>query len=330
MFDAESNLNPASLYAATSVTAGFVFTPEWRRWQTEAGSATVKQTRFPLVHVTGPIPRSPWTLSVSLGNYADRDHQLATVDTIDIRGQPVGVFDTVTSLGGLNDLRFAASYIRGRSVFGAGFHVITGSTRLDARRSFSDSTFLPSAQRAELSYGGIGLSLGVIHQVSRRLTVAALVRSDRRAEVDLDSAPAYHVDLPYTFGGGLLYQASPKLALAGQAVFRTWSGANSDIQREGGIGARNSIELSLGGEFLANPRRPYRRPIRFGLRYAELPFPLTRGETAREFAIAAGSGVRFASDRAGLDVTLEHAWRGQRGGFRERAFQITVGLSVRP
>jgi hypothetical protein len=39
--------------------------------------------------------------------------------------------------------------------------------------------------------------------------------------------------------------------------------------------------------------------------------------------------VRFAQDRAGIDLSVEHFWR-SAGDFKERAFVISVGVGVRP
>ena len=50
------------------------------------------------------------------------------------------------------------------------------------------------------------------------------------------------------------------------------------------------------------PAGPTRRPIRFGARYGTLPFALVPGEQPHEFGVSLGSGVRFAQERAGIDL----------------------------
>jgi len=97
----------------------------------------------------------------------------------------------------------------------------------------------------------------------------------------------------------------------------------------GGTGARNTVEAAVGAEYAADPKRPYRRPIRLGAHYATLPFPLVPGQQGREFGVSAGSGVRFAQQRAGLDLTLEHVWRSE-GVYSENGFILSLGISVRP
>jgi hypothetical protein len=39
--------------------------------------------------------------------------------------------------------------------------------------------------------------------------------------------------------------------------------------------------------------------------------------------------MRFAQQRAGIDLSLEHLWRSE-GLYSERAFIVSLGVSVRP
>jgi hypothetical protein len=39
--------------------------------------------------------------------------------------------------------------------------------------------------------------------------------------------------------------------------------------------------------------------------------------------------VRFAQERAGVDLAVEHLWR-SAGDFKERGFVISLGVAVRP
>lgn len=331
LFDPESELNPAAIATQTAVTAGFVLAPSRRHWETPAGTASLRETRFPLIYVGGPIPGSRIGFGISIASYADRDFRLASIDTVNIRGQDIGVTDTLSSLGGMSEIRLATGFQVGKATgIGGGFHFVTGSSRMDARRHFADTSFAPLRQTAELAYHGVGFSLGITHQLTPAVRLAAMVRSDTKAKVDLDSSRAYTVDLPFTFAGAAQIRTSSRLTVALAGTYRTWSGANSDLQRQGAPGARNTLELSAGGEFLRNVRRPSRLPIRLGVRYAELPFPVAVGARPKEFSISAGSGTRFAQERGGVDFTLEQAWRSENSTHKERAFTLILGLSIRP
>ncbi len=330
MFDAESGLNPAALSGLAVMTASFNGTQSFRTAENPAGSESLRDSRFPHVAFGGPVRGTPLVVGVSYSTYANRDFSVATTDTVVLRDVLVPVSDTLSSRGGLSDLRLAAAYkLRDRSVVGGSFHIVTGSNRMESHRTFSDDQYLPVEQSAELSYAGVGASVGAVQQVGESLWVAAIARSDGKVIVDRDSARVSQVDLPYTLGLGVRWKPSPRLDLATHGIFHTWSGANSDLLASGGTGADNTFEASLGGEYIGDPRRPYRRPIRFGARYATLPFPLEPGVQPKELGVSLGSGVRFAQGRAGIDLAVEHLWR-SAGDFKERGFVISVGVGVRP
>jgi hypothetical protein len=330
-FDGESSVSPASLAFLGRLTATFTVLGDYRRTSTPAGEASIRNPRFPQFLVGGPIRRFPLTLGLSYSNYTTRDYSLAFPATVILRGEPVGVTDTIESRGGINDFRLAAAYRLGqRWVVGAGAHIITGSNRVEVRRTFADTLYSPSRQRAELSYAGFGVSIGVLGQFGDVLMVSAMARSDGRATLDRDSTEIAKVDLPITVGGAARLRVTPKLHVAGQALYRNWSTANDDLVALGGTGAANTLEASGGIEFTPDPRRAYKRPIRLGFRYAELPFPLTPGAAASEYGVSVGSGLSFAADRAVIGVSVERAWRDQGDAFSETAWIVTAGVTVRP
>jgi hypothetical protein len=331
LFDGASDLNPAAIAGLPSLTIGLVSSPGWRRWETPAGDAKLQETRFPLMFASGPIPGSRLSVGVSIGSYADRDYKLATRDTIVFRGVPVGVKDTVSSLGGLNQLRLAIGYRRSeRTQFGAAVYWITGSHRMVAKRVFADSLYLPLRQSAEMAYGGFGVTAGVTHRLSRTLELAGTVRMDSKASADRDSTPVYNVDLPWSLSAGMLWHASRRLTVGALGAFRTWGSADADVKAAGGIGTRDTWEASLGTELATNRRRPTSLPLRLGFRYAELPFLLHAGEQPREMGISFGTGARFAQDRAGIDAAIEWSRRKEAAGFSERTFQLVLGLTISP
>jgi hypothetical protein len=329
MFDPGSALNPASLGGAQTLTATFTGLQDFRTVENPSGTASLRDNRFPLVSVAGPTRRVPLVLGLSYSNYADRDFSFATVDTLDPQGTPVQVFDTLSSRGGISDFRIAGAYQLSQTILGGGLHILTGSNRLESRRSFHEGSYLPLTEKAEVSYAGVGASLGLIHHLGSRLSVALLARTDGHLDVDKDSTRVGQIDLPYTVGMAARVEFSPRMSLAGQGVYRTWSASNSDLLSTGAVGSENTIDLSFGGEFLPDVRRPSRRPLRFGGHYATLPFLLEVGQQPTEVGVAAGTGMSFAQDRGGIDLALEYLWR-SAGEFKERVFQLSLGVSVRP
>jgi hypothetical protein len=331
LFDGESGLNPAALGRVSALGADFTSLQDFRHVENPAGSASVREARFPFISIVGPVKRYPAVLGLSFANYTSRDFTLATVDTLPLRDVPVAVFDTLSSRGSLSDLRAAGAYrIHDDWLIGVGFHVITGSARMRFHRVFADSTNYQSLnQGSELSYAGVGLDLGLIRNFGPGFSLAATVRSDGHVNVDKDSLRAGTINLPYSFGFGLRWRARPKLELASQVLMHTWSGANNDLLAQGGLGSDNNYEASFGLEYTPNLRRPARRPLRLGVRYGTLPFLIDAGEQPKEFGISAGTGIRFAQERAGVDLGLEHVWR-SAGAFKERTFLLNLGVTVRP
>jgi hypothetical protein len=73
----------------------------------------------------------------------------------------------------------------------------------------------------------------------------------------------------------------------------------------------------------------------FGAHYTRLPFPIVAGERPSEFGVALGSGTRFLDPRtrrevAGLDLALERVWRREGASYREGAWLVTFGVTIKP
>ena len=55
LFDPESSLNPAALGAVPTLTSVFVGAQSFRHTENPAGTASLRDTRFPLLSVAGPV-----------------------------------------------------------------------------------------------------------------------------------------------------------------------------------------------------------------------------------------------------------------------------------
>lgn len=335
LFDSGSSENPAALADIFALTATFTGMENFRSSTGPSGTLSGRDMRFPQITVAGPVGHRPFAFGVSYSNYTDRDFSVATTSALELGGVPVSSFDTLTSRGGLNDLRVGVAY-RGPSAwnFGLAFHLVTGSARTELRRGFSDTAYTPVFQTAEISYAGIGVSAGVVHTMGR-LSVAAMARTDGSANVDRDSTRVSRIGLPVSLGAGIRYHAGARLDLSAQGLYRGWSAADSALVAGGGTGASNTASMAAGGEYVTDLRRPYRRPIRFGARYARLPFPVVAGGRPSEFGISLGTGTRFLDSRtrrevAGVDLSLEHVWRREGTSYRERAWLVSVGVTIKP
>ena len=331
LFDLESSLNPASIGGVAQFTALITTTQNFRTSRNPFGSSSGRDARFPQMIAAGPIGGTSLAASLSVSGYTDRSFALGTQDSIDLRGQRIAVFDTMSSRGGLTDFRGATAWrVNSNLVLGLGVHAITGTNRVENRRTFSDPTYNPAIERADLSYLGLGVSGGFTWRVGPRLTVAGLYRNDGHLNVERDTSRIGKTDLPQTMSLGVRLQPSLKLGFAGSYTRRNWSTADQDLKSQGGVGANNVYEVAGGIELLRDPKNPSRGPWRLGAHYSTLPFPLIVGKQPHQFGISAGTGFRFTQGRGGFDFAVEQLWRSDGGDFKERATVVTLGISIRP
>jgi len=341
LFDGESSLNPAALATFTTATALFTSSGDWRSTTNPSGTLSTRDTRFPQMLVGGPIPNHPIAIGVSYSLYADRDFTVVSDGSASPRGTPVVVHDTLSSRGGIDDVRFAASWsVNKQLAVGAALHLFTGSNRLASRRYWEDTTYLAPQETAELSYGAVGGSVGFVWQPLPLLQVAGTFLHAGSLTIERDSTGNGQVQIPRTIVGrvpmpttvsaGLRLAPSRRLALSLSGTMSNWSVADSSLVAQGSPGARNSHTVSAGLEFFRDKHHPLKYPLRVGVRYSSLPFLLVPGAQPNEFSVAIGTGRRFAQDRGGFDLAIERVWRAGGTGYSESATLVTIGISVRP
>lgn len=330
LFDGESSLNPAALWSLSLATTSVTSSQSWRTSINPGGEGTARDNRFPQFLIGGPIPKTPLSIGISYSTYADRDFTIATSGTASPRGVPIGVIDTLSATGGINDLRVALAWgISPKLQVGAAVHALTGSNRLASRRVWEDTTYLATRQTSELDYLGFGVSVGAVIRPVAGVALAGTIRRDGTMDIRRDSLPTTSIELPWTLSGGMRVALGPRLDVAAHVSTRDWSVANDGLVGEGAVGARNTIEYSAGLEYVRNARRRDQLPLRIGIRSAQLPFLLAQGSQPKELGISVGTALRFANNLAGVDLALERVRRTQGDAYRENAWLFSVGVSVR-
>jgi hypothetical protein len=336
MFDFESSLNPASIAGLRTLHSLGTATSNWRNSDTPAGSGFGRDTRFGQIQAAGPLHINEVgevrvNASVSLSSYLDRNYGLASQDSITLRGERLGILDSLTSQGGMSDLRLAVSWSPGAAwIVGVGAHLLTGSARVYSVRVIESELYDPIRDVREVSYLSYGFSGGVTFLMSPRVALAGIARVDAPTRIDRDTEKVGEVSLPVTLGVGARVALHPRFVASGHFLHRGWGNADAGIKDLGGLGAQNSRELAAGIEWAINRRDVSKWPVRLGLHQATLPFMLEQDGQGKETGISAGTGLRLgAGGRGGLDLSLEHIWRSEGSQLRERAFQVTLGISIR-
>ncbi len=328
-FDPGSVLNPATTAAFRRLSITASIGTNIRSYEAlGVGADGLTQTRSTFGQLAGWIRGTPVSFGLSFYPYAERTYHLITADSVVIRGETVAVSDRISSDGAVSDVGGTLAYsISRRFSVGAAFHLLTGSTRAEARRSFDNDDYQDAIESVQLGFNGIGVSVGFMAALHPRLTIAGSFRTDDDLETIADSVPFSRIELPMTASGGILLIPHRMVQWATSVTYQSWSDANPSLQQSGGANAFDTWEVGTGVEIGGVPNTtPV--PIRLGFRYAQLPFSPDDDQPS-EIGVSIGTGLGFAGDRATFNFSAERLHR-KGGGAEERAWILTLSLTARP
>jgi len=316
-FDAFSPLTDAVLADVRRMSASMTSGTSWRSVDASGTQSSLKSTRFPALVIAGPVTRRI-VVGGGFTTYLDRSFGVVIHDTINLRGVQQPITDEITSDGAISDLRIAvAARLHSRLALGVGLHRITGSTRVNAKRSFADTlNYRTSTARDEVAYGGTGGSASLLFDVTSDVRVAGWFRADSKLRADVGGHTVAENDLPLMYGAGVQWRAGAQATVAGNVTWRNWGAVQSIAN------AHDTFNWSLGAE-IGSPASPFR----FGLRGGQLPFGV--GKTPTEVGFSGGLGRQFSGGRGRLDIGLERLQRSGTG-LNERVWTFLLGLTVRP
>jgi len=325
-FDPVTPLNPASLDANIRSALYVQYEPEFRRVTTEGGSARTTTSRFPLIGGSMRVGDRV-ALAVTASTFLDRTWRTTLDTTRIIDGEEVETHESFSSLGSISDLRLGGSYAVGPALrVGLGLHGFTGEHRLRVSGSFGDSVEL-NLQDDVISFGGMALSAGAMLRLGSTLSVAGSVRKGGALRARDGDDVIASARVPDRYGAGVRYNGIAGTTLAANLEWTGWT-ALGDL-----VSARSHVfdgfDAGVGAD-VAGPRFGSRIiTMRGGLRWRTLPFGLADTEV-KELGLSLGAGVPLARERASLDVGVLHARRSAGDEARERAWSLSVGVSVRP
>lgn len=332
--DPQSPVNPAALVNVRRPVVFLQYAPEFRRVVTanEAERSTV--IRFPLIGAAMPVGQRS-VVSLTATTMVDRSWRSRHTGIQQIGDDQVEFVDGYSATGAINEVRLAASRALSSTVaLGLGGHLITGESRLDLSRAFTDTMFTGFSQRTVVGYSGAGASAGIAWWPSQLLQVALSGRIGGTLRAYLGDSVTAEGKVPNRASFGAQYAGIAGTLIAARAGWEGWS-ALTEVSPEQ-LPAVDAWDFSVGVETRGPTVLGGPMPLRAGLRRRDLPFqaplpPETGGFTAvRENAVSFGTGLLLAAQRASVDITALRASRSGHPTVRESGWSLIVGLTVRP
>lgn len=313
-FDPGSPLADAALADLHAPTASAMQAGSWRNDVNAAGNTWLQTTRFPVFMLGGPLSRH-LVIGASFSTYLDQTYDAQTRDSTVIRGVTQPYNNSISSNGGVADVRLAAALRIGtRLAVGLGLHALTGSTLQTATRTYDDTLdYEEIVQSGIVTYDGFGASASAIFRLAPAAAVAVFARQDGKLHANAGDTLVASTDLPKTYGGAVLLTPIQGVRLAGSVEWQTWSQA--------GAGAFNTLGWSAGLEI------GQAIPIRLGLSGGQLPFgPGSSAPTESGFSF--GTGHTLAHGHGTLDFGLEYLSR-NGSGLQEHVWTFLTGMTIR-
>jgi hypothetical protein len=333
--DFMSPLNPAALLNFGVTTLYFQADPEYRRVTVGGADARTSVARFPLI-AGGFAIGSRWAGGVAFSTLADRTWSTTLQSIEQIGGDTASATSTYRSEGAINDARVGVAYAPLSWMrVGVGLHAISGRNRVVVERDFADTNFAFFRDTSTISYGGNAVSAGLEARIPRIASFALSLRKGGRmsAESSAGDSVIGRAHVPDRIGISAAYIGITGSTIAIRASQDRWS------QLEGlgssRVQPRDTWDIGVGGD-IAGPRFGNRVVmLRAGARWRDLPFAVVGGDgsadvRAKERALSAGVGTLFANGRAGFDLGVTRASRSADVDASERAWILSVGLTVRP
>lgn len=331
--DAISTLNPAALGEWTRASLYVQYEPEFRQVTGAAKSDRATLIRFPLF--AGALPVGERTIvGLSASTLLDRSWATQSTGTQRFDSLSVKYTDNFQSLGSITDLRLGLSRaVQRRLRLGVGLHAITGQNRLATARTFDagQTAFAPFVQSTNITYTGSAMSLGMTWRPVAAIELAASAKRGGTLTASTNDTTIGKGRVPDRAGAGVRVEVATGTAVYARAE-RVWWSRLTPLSRNGGAGnAVGADSWGFGAGVEGRGPVLFSRPVqlRLGGDRRTLPF-LAAGKQVTELVYGGGFGMPLAFGRSTLDVAVQRAARDANIAVKERAWTLSVGLTVRP
>ncbi len=333
--DPVSTLNPTSILDFGRTFAAFQYDPEFRRVSAGAASQNNTIARFPVVAVGAPFARRRAMFVVSASTLLDRTFSTTFADTARFVDGPVPATGRVESAGSIADVRLGVAYAVSRVLrVGVSGHLLTGENRLVSVREFTDTTrFQNRNDSTTIDYTGSAVTLGAELAPVRGVRLAGSYRRGGSMRTNGGDTVISRANAPDRAGVSLRVDRVPGAAIAVSYARTSWTRMRG--LGTGALEVNDASDVSAGVEATGPRIGDVPVLLRVGARRRGLPFGVG-GATVRETSFGGGAGLPLGGGRALADVAVLRALRSPVdgppavGGVRERAWLLSVGLTVRP
>jgi len=325
--DPLSPVNPASIAALGTRLIFFQIEPEFRSVTTNNGTERTTTARYP--NVFGALPIQGLVVSLGSSTLLDRTSTTVFNTTQTLSTNEVVPITTRFKVdGAMDDVRLAAGWAPASWLrVGLGAHAITGHNLVSITQSFADSSsFASFTQQRILGFSGAAVSAGV-QFVSKSINAAFSARRGGNLDLTNEDTVLSKAKVPNRFGASIAYTGIANSAISIRTSRDDWSSLRG--LGTPGLDPVDAWDTSIGAD-IAGPRLGDRIVfLRGGFRTRTLPFTAAENRV-KENSVTGGLGTAFAGNRVLMDVAVIRASRSAALEASERAWTVSLGISVRP
>jgi len=330
-------LNPAnlSLITTTRFDGSFLFE------QTDISIFNVEGKRADAIlnsfQLTFPV-KSSFSFAFGLQPYSTTAYDYTSLINND-------GFEAVQSVSGAGSLQRGFLNLGGKinniiSV-GVGTDFYFGRVKKTWRLTYLDSQFFPTADENQSFLSGIGVHLGMLARLHKKLYVGAVYYS--AATINIENKAVFNFGketdivtkdekLPEIFGMGASFIPNNNLQIAFDYMVQASKENEQDVltgrQKHNARKIGFGIAVQPSTKLLSSPLK--RLIYNFGFTASTMPYLDERGEVVDERFFTAGLSIPFANGKSMLDLSIEFGKRGRipQNNAQESMIRVVAGVGT--